>query len=68
MWYSFQFQAIFLGFPFIFFVTSNHQTTNFVFPNVFHEFFSVLAVEKENKLFYGLKQNFFFLSFEPVES
>ena len=27
---------------FILFMTSNHHTTNFVFPNFFHEFFSVL--------------------------
>ena len=27
---------------------SNHQTTNFVFPNFFHDFLSFLAVEKEN--------------------
>ena len=39
----------------ILFVTSNHQTTNLVSPNFFHEFFSVWAVEKENKLFIGLK-------------
>ena len=43
---------------YILFVTSNHQTTNFVFPNFFHECFSVLAVEKENKLFIGSKQLF----------
>ena len=35
----------------ILFVTSNHQTTNFVFPN----FFSLLAVEKESKLLIGPK-------------
>ena len=35
-------------------VTSNHQTTNLVFPN----FFSALVVEKENKLFFGPKQVF----------
>jgi hypothetical protein len=34
----------------ILFVTSNHQATNLVFPNFFHEFFSAWAVEKENKL------------------
>jgi hypothetical protein len=39
-------------------VTSNHQTTNLDFPNFFHEFFSVLAVEKENKFFQLLKQFF----------
>ena len=33
----------------------NHQTTNFVFPIFFHEFFSVWAVEKENKHFIGFK-------------
>ena len=32
----------------ILFVTSNHQSC---FPQYFHEFFSVGAVEKENKLF-----------------
>jgi hypothetical protein len=36
-------------------VTSNHKTTNLVFPNFFHEFFSALAVEKENELFIGPK-------------
>ena len=36
-------------------MTSIHQTTNLVFPNFFQEFFSVLAVEKENKLFVGPK-------------
>ena len=40
-------------------LTSNHQTTNLVFPNFFNEFFSTWAVEKENKL---LVQNSFFLS------
>ena len=30
---------------------SNHQTTNLVIPNFLHEFFSVWAIEKENKLF-----------------
>ena len=35
---------------FIMFLTSNHQTTNLVFPIFFQEFFSALAVEKENKL------------------
>ena len=44
----------------ILFVTSNHQTTNLVFPNFFHEFFSVLAVEKENKFFIGPKKWVFF--------
>ena len=39
-------------------MTSIHQTTNFVFPNFFHEFFSVLAVEKENKIFIGPKYVF----------
>ena len=44
----------------ILFVTSIHQTTNHVFPNFFHEFFSVLAVERENKLlFIGQKQSQF---------
>ena len=36
-----------------------HQTTNLVFPNFFHLFFSALAVEKENKLFIVPKQVFF---------
>ena len=27
---------------------SNHQTANLVFPNFFHEYFSIWAVEKEN--------------------
>ena len=40
---------------FILFVTSIHQTTNSVFPNFFHEFFSVWPDEKENKLFIGPK-------------
>ena len=46
---------------FILFVTSNHQTTNLVFPNYFQEFFSVWTVEKENKLFIGpkLRKNLF---------
>jgi c-di-AMP phosphodiesterase-like protein len=39
---------------YVMFVTSNHQTTNF-----FHKFFSVLAVEKEKKLFYWSKKSFF---------
>ena len=39
----------------ILFVTSNRQTTNLVFPNFFHEFFSVWEDEKENKLFIGPK-------------
>ena len=39
----------------ILFVTSNHQTTNLVFPNFFLEFFSVWGDEKENKLFIGPK-------------
>ena len=43
----------------ILFMTSNHQTTNLVFTNFFHEFFSVLAVKKENKLFIAPKQFFF---------
>ena len=40
---------------------SNHQISN-----LFHEFFSILAVEKENKLFICQKQVFFF-SFGPIE-
>ena len=39
----------------ILFVTSNHQTTNLVFSNFFHEIFSVLGDEKENKFFIGPK-------------
>ena len=39
----------------ILFMTSNHQTTNFVFHNFFREFFSVWPDEKENKLFIGPK-------------
>ena len=39
---------------------SNHQTTNLVFPNFFHEFFSVWAVEKANFLL--VQNRFFFLS------
>ena len=35
------------------------KTTNLVFPNYFNKFFSVWAVEKENKLFIGPKQVFF---------
>ena len=43
------------------FMGSNNQTmkTNLVFPNFLLEFFSVWAVEKENKLFNGSKQVFF---------
>ena len=37
---------------------SKHQTTNLVFPKFFLKFFSVWAVEKENKLFIGSKQVF----------
>jgi hypothetical protein len=36
-------------------VTSNHQTTNLVFPKFFYQFFSVSVVKKENKLFIGTK-------------
>ena len=43
----------------ILFVTSNHQTSNLDFPNFFLEFFSVIAVETENKLFIGPKQVLF---------
>ena len=39
---------------------SNHLTTNLVFLNFFYEFFSVLVVEKENKLFYWTKLVVFF--------
>ena len=49
----------------ILFVISIHQTTNFVSPNFFYEFFSVWAVEKDNTLFIGPKQIF---SFEPMKS
>ena len=41
------FNKTLLTLAFILFMTSNHQTTNFVFPNIFHKFLSVLAVEKE---------------------
>ena len=40
-------------------MTSINQTTNFVSPNFFHEFFVVWAVEKDNKLFIGPKHFFF---------
>ena len=46
------------------FVTSNHQTTNLVFPNFFHEFFSVFAVEKIT--FYWFKTGCF-LSVGPMK-
>ena len=36
------------------------------FTNIFHGFFSVCGVEKENKLLYGPKRVFFLLSL-PVE-
>jgi hypothetical protein len=36
-------------------VTAKKQTTNLVFPNYFYQLFSVLVVEKENKLFIGPK-------------
>ena len=39
----------------ILYAISNHQTTNLVFPNFFHEYLTVLSVEKEIKLFIGLK-------------
>ena len=42
----------------ILFVISIHQTTNFVSPNFFYEFFSVWAVEKDTKLFIGQKNIF----------
>ena len=45
-------------------MTLIYQTTNLVFPNFSHEFFSVLAGEKENKLV--LVNNRFFLSFGPI--
>jgi hypothetical protein len=47
-------------------MTSIHQTTNLVFPNFFHKFFSVLAVEKEKEKL--LVPNKFFLSFGPMEN
>ena len=40
------------------FKASIHQTTNLFFPIFFHQFFWVLAVEKDNKLFIGPKQIF----------
>ena len=40
-------------------MTSNHQTTNFVFPNFFYGYFSAWAVEKENKVFIRLLNNKF---------
>ena len=42
-----------------------HQTTNLVSPNFFHEFFSVLVVEKEKN--FWLVPNRFFLSFWLIE-
>ena len=50
-------------------VTSNHQTTNLVFLNFFHEFFSISAVEKEKKLFIGpkLKKKLFCLLFQLLK-
>jgi hypothetical protein len=49
-------------------VTSNHKTTNLVFPNFFHEFFSALSVEKENELFIGpkLKKKLFWTNKKSV--
>ena len=38
---------------YVLFMISNHQTTNFVFPNFFYECFSIWVFEKENKLFIG---------------
>jgi hypothetical protein len=49
-------------------VRPNHQTTNLDFPNLFHQFFSVLA---ENKLIIGpklRKKNLFWLCFGPMKS
>jgi hypothetical protein len=51
----------------ILFMTSNPQTTNLVFLNSFHELFSVLAVEKENKQTIGPKQ-VFFLNFGQMKN
>ena len=48
-------------------MTSIHQRANLVFPNFFHEIFSVLAVQKERKLSIGPKA-VFFLSFGPMKS
>ena len=43
----------------ILFMTSTHQTTNFVYPDFLHKIFSVWAIEKDNKHFIGPKQIFF---------
>ena len=53
---------------FILFVTSNHQTTNLVFPNFFHETFSAWAVEKTTTLYWSKQNRFFFLRFGPMKS
>ena len=45
---------------------SNYQTTNLVFPNFFHEFFSAKAVDKE-QTFYWSKTGFF-LSLGPMKN
>ena len=37
-------------------IRSNYESTNLVFPNFHHDFFSVWAVEKEKKLLIVLKQ------------
>ena len=39
----------------ILFVTSNHQTTNFDFPNFFHEFFSVKQLKKKTNFWTNKK-------------
>ena len=39
-------------------VTSNHQTTNLVFPNISSKFFSFSAAEEQNKLFIDPNQVF----------
>ena len=44
-----------------------HQTTNLVFPNFFHEYFSVLSVEKRKKHF-SLVQNWEKDCFRPIKS
>ena len=51
-------------------MTSNHQTTNLVFPNFFPKFSSLLKVEKENKLFVGpklRKKNLFLTNNKAIE-
>ena len=52
---------------YILFVTSNHQTTNPVFPNIFSTKVSQLE-ELKKKTNFLLVQNSFFLSFVPMKS